>query len=104
MLRSDIPKKIKKIVSSVSPGAEIILYGSQARGDNGAASDIDILILVEKEHLSFHEKLTITNPIYDLELETGIQINPVIYTKKQWYNRPIKTPFYLNVLNEGIRL
>jgi len=104
MVRKDIPAQIKKTVNKVFPGSDVILYGSEARGSSTTNSDIDVLILVNKNHLSFNDKLAITNPIYDIELETGIQISPLIYTKQQWENRPFKNPFYINVVNEGIIL
>jgi len=28
----------------------------------------------------------------------------MVMAKKIWYNRPFKTPFYINVMNEGIEL
>lgn len=31
-----------------------------------------------------------------------VNIHPVVMTKYQWENRPFKTPFYVNVKNEGI--
>ena len=104
MNRKDIIYQIKKRVKKVSPGTKIILYGSEARGESEPDSDIDVLILVDKESLSFKDKSEITEPIYDLELETGVPISPLIYTQKQWNNRPFKTPFYVNVMNEGILL
>jgi hypothetical protein len=39
-----------------------------------------------------------------LEIETGVNISPKIYLKKDWENRPFVTPFYLNVMREGIAL
>ncbi len=38
---------IKQLVQNVDPTAQIILYGSFARGDNKLNSDIDLLILLE---------------------------------------------------------
>ncbi|MBN1576769.1 MAG: nucleotidyltransferase domain-containing protein [Chitinispirillaceae bacterium] len=38
---------LKKTLSSL-PSKKIILFGSQARGDAGAGSDYDILIITEK--------------------------------------------------------
>ena len=104
MNRSEIVHYIKRIVREVSPGANIILYGSEARGESNLNSDIDVLILVDKENLSYKDITAITDPIYDIELETGVTISPVVYTQKQWEIRPFKTPFYINVMNEGIRL
>lgn len=40
----------------------------------------------------------------DLSLETGVIISSIILPKTKWENRPFKTPFYLNVMNEGIVL
>lgn len=40
-------QKIKSIVSSVNPSAEIYIFGSVARGTHNMASDIDILIVSE---------------------------------------------------------
>ncbi len=104
MNRKKILKYIKETVRKVSPEAIIILYGSEARGDSKPDSDVDILILVNKEILSYKDVASITDPIYDIELKTGVLISPLVYTQKQWENRPIKTPFYINVINEGIRL
>ena len=42
--------------------------------------------------------------LYDLELSTGVLISPMIMLRKLWENRPFKTPFYINVMNEGITL
>lgn len=39
-------RRIKKLVHEIVPDAQIILYGSRARGDAHANSDYDILILV----------------------------------------------------------
>jgi len=37
-------------------------------------------------------------------LETGVIISSIILPKSNWENRPFKTPFYVNVMNEGIVL
>jgi predicted nucleotidyltransferase len=63
MNRKEILIIIKKTVKELSPDANIILYGSEARGESKPESDIDILILVDKQNLTYQEITAITDLI-----------------------------------------
>ena len=63
-----------------------------------------MLILLEGDKRNLRREEEISGALYDLELNTGVLISPMIILRKQWENRPFKTPFYVNVMNEGIKL
>lgn len=104
MRRPEIVQQIKQRVLETEPTATTILYGSEARGEARPDSDIDVLILLEGEKRDLHKENELSGVLYDLELSSGVLISPMIMLRKQWENRPFKTPFYINVMNEGIRL
>ena len=104
MSRKEIVEKAKLAIRSVEPDAEIILFGSEARGDARPDSDIDLLVLLSGDKKSVDREAEFFGPLCLLEGETGISISPKIYLKKDWENRPFVTPFYLNVMREGIAL
>lgn len=104
MKRTEIIEQIREIISRVAPTAKTILYGSQARNEARSDSDIDLLILLDGEKMTLKDEESITLPLYELELRTGVSISPIVMLKKLWESRPFKTPFYINVTNEGIEL
>lgn len=97
---NQILKLIKDTVAQTEPGASVILYGSYARGDNNEDSDIDLLVLVNKDVLTIQDKDRITYPLYKIGIKTDTIISPIVYTKSAWANHRV-TPFYENVRREG---
>lgn len=104
MKRPEIVNSLRDILHRIAPDATTVLYGSEARGDARSDSDIDLLILVDKDLVTPEEKERIINPLFDLEFETGILINPFVIARQLWETRHKITPFYHNVMKEGIVL
>jgi hypothetical protein len=42
--------------------------------------------------------------LYEIELETGAVISPLIYTKSDWNTNYPATPLFLNIQREGERV
>lgn len=103
-LNNSLLDEIKDLVKKVDSSATIILFGSSAKGNSNKHSDIDLLILIDKEKLTYLDEREIKNPLYDLEFQTGKIISPLVLSKKNWENEHSKTPFYNNVMLEGIQI
>jgi predicted nucleotidyltransferase len=95
---------IKNSLNATVPNATVILYGSYARGDFKADSDLDILILLDKDIITREDEKMVKYPLYDIEFETGKIISPLVLAKSDWESRHKITPFYDNVVREGVVL
>ena len=94
---------IRNYINTIDPGADVILYGSRARGDERPDSDWDILILTNNAADLMTER-KFRNKLYDLELETGEALSVFVYSKSDWQTRQRITPFFHSVSREGIRI
>lgn len=99
-----ILKSIKEsLLNNLPHSGRALLYGSQARGDNHEGSDWDVLIILDEERVSLTRNTSITYPLVMLGWELGEEINPIVYTRKEW-EASCGTPFYQNVEHDAIKI
>lgn len=102
--RKIIADRVALLLQRSAPKASrAILFGSQARGDAHKNSDWDVLILLNKDRVTDADIDNISYPIRELGWELDEMINPIIYTTQEWESKSF-TPFYKNVMKEGVPL
>lgn len=96
-------KEIHKIYGSHLQ--QIILYGSYARGDYTADSDVDIMILLDMSDLEIKDyRHQLSDMTYDFNLDYDLDIKPIAKSEihfKKWVDN---YPFYANIHKEGVTL
>ncbi len=99
-LLEEVKMRIHRFLSS----AEIVLYGSVARGTQGPESDYDVLVLTE-ETLASNQEGEIRDALFDLEMTTGAALTMLFYSKEEWQT-PVSrvSPFRQEVERDGIVL
>ncbi len=103
MERSSVINNIKQIgLKELPKNSTLLLYGSRARGDYRNDSDWDLLILLDKAELEASD-YHLAYPFRAFGWEIGEDINPTLYTKKQW-NSWTYLPYYKNVEKDKIVL
>ena len=101
--RAKIISMIRDTIREAEPTAQIILYGSRARGDAREDSDWDVLILLDKDRVVPNDYDVYSYPLREMGWDLDADINTILYTKKGWEQEHF-TPFYHNVKEEGIAL
>ncbi len=100
----ELLQRCKRAVRQVVPDADVILYGSRARGDADKDSDYDILIIVNGQ-VDMVLKEKILSNVYPLELETSAVLTLFTYNKQEWDSPLYRAmPLHKNVDREGVVL
>ena len=83
----------------------VILYGSYARGDYTADSDIDIMILLDLSDIDIKNyRHELSNTTYDFNIDYDLDIKPIAKSEDHFKRWAEIYPFYFNVLKEGVKL
>jgi uncharacterized protein len=100
----NITQMIKSRIKQKNPFADIILFGSHARGQSHKDSDWDILILLNQPNVSRLIEKEYRDELFDIELEIGEPISTFVFSKNDWEKTHEITPLYQNIKREGIYL
>jgi uncharacterized protein len=100
----ELLKQVKTAVLALAPNAEIILYGSRARGTARTDSDWDFLILLPSPQDKVLEA-QIKDRLYDVELETNSVLSSIIRSKQEWRSaRSAVLPLRQQIEQDGVPL
>jgi len=78
-------------------------FGSRVRGDFRENSDFDVLVVVNKKTIEVEKR--VIDVFVDEEIESGISFDPVIKTTESFsLEQNHNTPFYQNIVKEGVLL
>ncbi|MBC7963000.1 MAG: nucleotidyltransferase domain-containing protein [Steroidobacteraceae bacterium] len=103
-VEKDLLIRCKRAIRSIDPTADVILFGSRARGDADDDSDYDLLILTDGDSGLKREE-PILRALFPIELETGAVLTFLLYNKLTWDSDLYRAmPFHRNVDTEGIAL
>ena len=95
---------VSAIFRKIAPaGGKAILFGSRARGDARRESDWDVLVLLDKDKITAQDEDEVSYPIREIGWQMDEMVNPIMYTVRDWEKKR-HTPFYRNVLREGVVL
>ena len=61
---------------------QVILFGSKARGDSNADSDVDVLILANEENRRLQETINIIAS--QISLDYDVLFNPLLIAEARW--------------------
>jgi predicted nucleotidyltransferase len=90
--RQAIPRMVKRIVKQFDP-ERIILFGSQARGDAGPDSDVDLLVVMEVEGSKRELEVQIGVALHGIRIPKDILVTtPEAFAWRRKYTGTIEHP------------
>ncbi len=99
--RQNILKEIKQSVISIDENAEVILFGSRARGDYHDESDWDVLVLVDEYNWKLKNRFI--DKLFEVQIKEDIGISVMVKGKEYW-NMIEETLLYKEVEKHGLVL
>lgn len=102
--KADLLERCAAAIRHVVADAEVVLYGSVARSEETADSDVDLLVLVPQAVTSKLER-AIHDQVYEIELLYDQIISVIVRQKAQWHSEPLSfTPLYRAIAREGVKI
>ena len=97
-----VARAVKAAVRAFDPTAQVVLFGSRARGEARADSDYDFLVLLNLP-IDFQLKNKVLDSIYEVELATNTVIGPLIRNQTEW-SKMTAFPIFQEISTDGVAI
>ena len=107
--RQDVAQIVSQLCARLKPlfpqgTMDAIVFGSYARGEADAESDIDVMILVDSSRQDISEKTwEIGGVAAELLLNNNILVSPIVENREYFRQNAAYLPLYKNIVREGVR-
>jgi predicted nucleotidyltransferase len=82
---------------------QFVLYGSRARGEGDAESDVDVLVVVDDADWRFHDQVVLE--AYEASQAHSALISALVMSRPDYeWHQAHRTPLYRNLERDGISL
>jgi uncharacterized protein len=82
---------------------KVVLFGSYARGDYDAESDVDVMLMLNEDEDALKGYFNIiTDIVVELDLKYDVILATILQSEKKFIKYQQAMPFYFNVNNEGV--
>jgi predicted nucleotidyltransferase len=81
----------------------VVLFGSKARGDADAASDLDVLVVLDDGDWRLRDAVALL--AFEPMMEHGVVLSPLVVDTNHyvWWQRH-NAPIYHNIVTDGVEL
>ena len=93
-----IEEIVARLLEAAPPGSKVILFGSQARGDADALSDVDVMVVEPEVKNATSEALRLENELNPLRVPVDVVVTS---TANFDYWRDTVNTLYYRVAREG---
>jgi uncharacterized protein len=103
-LEQTIAERFKALLRQGLTAYRLVLFGSRARGDSDAYSDMDILVILDGES-DEKTRQFVSDCAWEAGYEQGVVIVPVVFSKREWEDGPERFSLLAKaVQQEGVAL
>jgi len=81
------------------PVHEVILFGSRARGDADAESDVDLIVILERE-VGEADREYISDCAWEIGFANRLVLSPVNFAREEWEHGPERS----SLLGQSVRI
>lgn len=79
---------------------DLYLFGSYARGEADAESDVDVLIVLDRVEQEFDEIRYTSQLLSNVSLDADVSVYALFVSEEDWRNR--NTPLLLNLRRDAV--